>query len=147
MLSSSPLAMLAWIGEKFLEWTDEDPPLDAIMASVSLYWLTDTFPRCIYPYRRLFERGQLPYISKPCGYSFFPKEVAEPRSWAAATANIVSYSRHSGGGHFAVSYEIFWSKDHDLLLTFVLQAMEKPAELLADVEEWVPKAWKGDSKL
>jgi len=25
--------------------------------------------------------------------------------------------------------------------------MEKPAELLADVEEWVAKAWKGESKL
>jgi len=105
VLSSSPLAMLAWIGEKFLEWTDEDPPLDTILASVSLYWLTDTFPRCIYPYRRLFDRPQNPpYIGKPCGYSYFPKElVPTPRSWAAAAANIVSYSRHSGGGHFAVS--------------------------------------------
>ena len=50
-LSSSPLALLSWIGEKFLEWTDEDPPLEQILESVSLYWLTDTFPRCIYPYR------------------------------------------------------------------------------------------------
>jgi hypothetical protein len=39
------------IGEKFLEWTDEDPPLDLILESVTLYWMTDTFPRCIYPYR------------------------------------------------------------------------------------------------
>lgn len=50
-LSSSPLALLSWIGEKFLEWTDEDPELDAILDSVSLYWLTDTYARCIYPYR------------------------------------------------------------------------------------------------
>jgi microsomal epoxide hydrolase len=39
------------IGEKFLEWTDEDPPLDKILDDVTLYWLTDTFPRCIYTYR------------------------------------------------------------------------------------------------
>jgi hypothetical protein len=39
------------IGEKFLDWTDEDPSLDTILESVSLYWLTETFPRCIYPYR------------------------------------------------------------------------------------------------
>ena len=51
VLSASPVAMLAWIGEKFLEWTDQDPPVDKILESVSLYWLTDTFPRCIYPYR------------------------------------------------------------------------------------------------
>jgi len=72
VLSSSPIAMLAWyaiyflpvcileetvltslvrIGEKFLQWSDEDPPLEQILESVTLYWLTDTFPRCIYPYR------------------------------------------------------------------------------------------------
>lgn len=39
------------IGEKFLEWTDTDPALDDVLESVTLYWLTDTFPRCIYPYR------------------------------------------------------------------------------------------------
>ena len=50
-LSASPLAMLSWIGEKFLEWTDEDPPVEKILESVTLYWMTDTFPRCIYPYR------------------------------------------------------------------------------------------------
>lgn len=41
------------IGEKFLEWTDETPSLHEILASVSLYWLTDTFPRAIYPYREV----------------------------------------------------------------------------------------------
>jgi microsomal epoxide hydrolase len=41
------------IGEKFLEWTDETPSLNDILASVSLYWLTDTCPRAIYPYREV----------------------------------------------------------------------------------------------
>lgn len=41
------------IGEKFLAWTDEDPPMDEILASVTLYWLTETFPRSIYPYRQV----------------------------------------------------------------------------------------------
>ena len=50
-LSASPIALLAWIGEKFLEWSDQDPPLDQILESVSLYWLTDGFPRGLYPYR------------------------------------------------------------------------------------------------
>ncbi|TKA74466.1 hypothetical protein B0A55_05240 [Friedmanniomyces simplex] len=128
-LSASPLALLAWIGEKFLEWTDDDPPLEQILESVTLYWLTDTFPRCIYPYRGMFEKDRPPpeYVSKPSGYSLFPKElVPVPRTWAAGTANIVSYGQHQKGGHFA--------------------AMEQPAELLADVEEWVPKAWNGKSE-
>ena len=50
-LSASPVALLSWIGEKFLEWTDEDPTVDQVLESVTLYWMTDTFPRCIYPYR------------------------------------------------------------------------------------------------
>ncbi|KAK0910435.1 hypothetical protein LTR91_017110 [Friedmanniomyces endolithicus] len=127
-LSSSPLALLAWIGEKFLEWTDDDPPLEKILGSVTLYWLTETFPRCIYPYRGMFAgpRPPLVYVGKPSGYSLFPKElVPVPRSWAAATANIVSYAQHQKGGHFA--------------------ALEQPVELLADVEEWVPKAWHGSA--
>jgi hypothetical protein len=41
------------IGEKYLEWTDETPPLKEVLASVSLYWLTDTCPRAIYPYREV----------------------------------------------------------------------------------------------
>ncbi|KAF2216516.1 hypothetical protein CERZMDRAFT_119933 [Cercospora zeae-maydis SCOH1-5] len=134
-LSASPLALLAWIGEKFLEWTDEDPPLDAILDSVSLYWFTDTLPRCIYPYRGLTGGDERPrisavsgrgrrvlYVEKPSGYSFFPKELSPmPISWVATSANLVFSNAHEGGGHFA--------------------AMEKPKELLADVEAWAKKAW------
>ena len=85
VLSSSPLAMFAWIGEKFLEWTDEDPALDEILASVSLYWLTDTFPRCIYPYRTL--GMQFARIEKPTGYSLFPKELYVTFSFFLASAH------------------------------------------------------------
>ncbi|KAK4633797.1 putative epoxide hydrolase [Fulvia fulva] len=138
-LSASPIALLSWIGEKFLEWSDEDPPLDLILESVTLYWMTDSFPRCIYPYRGLSgddERPRIakvngrgrerPYIEKPSGYSFFPKElVPMPKSWVAQTCNMVSASVHETGGHFA--------------------AMEKPKELLADIEEYLQKAWTGQS--
>ncbi|KAF2165146.1 hypothetical protein M409DRAFT_24535 [Zasmidium cellare ATCC 36951] len=136
-LSASPLALLSWIGEKFLEWTDEDPPLQEILDSVTLYWMTETFPRCIYPYRGLSggdERPRIasasgrgrerPHVSKPSGYSFFPKElVPMPKSWVAQSCNLVSAKVHTSGGHFA--------------------AMEKPKELLEDVEEYIKTAFKG----
>lgn len=35
VLSSSPLALLAWIGEKMMDWTDDDPSLDVVLESVS----------------------------------------------------------------------------------------------------------------
>jgi len=116
-LSASPLALLSWIGEKFLDWTDEDPSLDEILSSVTLYWLTETFPRCIYPYRgnsgdseepkisKASGKGRdRPYVEKPSGYSFFPKELMPmPRSWVATNCNLVHSGLHTSGGHFAVS--------------------------------------------
>ena len=74
VLSSSPMALLAWYvgmlntlpslkqlylteslrcGEKFLDWADEPLPSKTILEFVSLYWLTETFPRAIYPYREV----------------------------------------------------------------------------------------------
>ena len=47
------------IGEKFLTWTDATPSMDEILASVTLYWLTNTFPSSIYPYRQV---SLFPYI-------------------------------------------------------------------------------------
>ncbi|KAF2136230.1 uncharacterized protein K452DRAFT_237850 [Aplosporella prunicola CBS 121167] len=116
VLSTSPLALLAWIGEKFLTWTDADPTLSTILESVSLYWLTDTYPTSIYTYRQ-FNTGD-----KPFGFSWFPYELAPvPRAWAATTGNLVFYRQHDAGGHFA--------------------ALEKPKLLLRDVEDFVGKVW------
>jgi len=60
----------------------------------------------------------------------------------------VSFTRHTSGGHFAVSSRILAGLIVLLskLTLYRLQAMEKPEELLADVEEWVKRVWK-DSKL
>lgn len=116
------------IGEKFLDWVDEPLTLDQILDSVSLYWLTETFPRAIYPYRQFF--GPTPeaialkhHVSKPLGYSWFPKEIAPiPKSWVATTGNLVWHKQHEKGGHFA--------------------AMERPGDMLQDIEEFVAAAWK-----
>jgi hypothetical protein len=123
VLSSSPLALLAWIGEKFLEWSDTDPALDTILTNVSLYWFTEGFPRSIYPYRRL-AGGQMPgYIKKPFGFSFFPKEISPGiKAIIETKGNLVQHTEHEHGGHFA--------------------ALEQPKELWADVESFVRKVCK-----
>lgn len=41
------------IGEKFLDWVDDPLALEDILESVTLYWLTETFPRAIYTYRQV----------------------------------------------------------------------------------------------
>ena len=104
VLASNPLALLAWIGEKFLDWTDKDLPLDDVLEAVSLYWLTGTFPTSIYPYRQLFTPGVIGAHenpdwkinpTKPFGYSYFPMEISPtPRSWVATTGNLVFHRQH-----------------------------------------------------
>ncbi|KAG4439655.1 hypothetical protein IFR05_004852 [Cadophora sp. M221] len=133
VLASSPLALLSWIGEKFLSWTDDDPSLRAILESVSLYWYTRSFESSIYTYRRRFlPTSHQPVEPKvrnvPFGFSNFPKElIPVPRSWAETEGNLIFYREHKKGGHFA--------------------ALEQPAVLLGDIEEFIAQVWKLRSDL
>ncbi|KAK3071411.1 hypothetical protein LTR53_008688 [Teratosphaeriaceae sp. CCFEE 6253] len=130
-LSASPLAFLAWVGEKMLGWTDEPPALHPILEDVTLYWLTDTIGTSLWPYRQLFTPGNIGahenpawFIRKPVGFSWFPKEIAPvPRKWVESTCNLVFWRQHERGGHFA--------------------ALERPVVLLRDVEEFVGQVWAG----
>lgn len=129
VLSTNPLALLAWVGEKFLDWTDEDPSMETILESVSLYWLTNCFATSIYPYRQLFTPGNIGahenpiwHIRKPLGFSWFPKEIAPvPKAWVATTGDLVFFRQHARGGHFA--------------------AVEHPELLLRDLEEFLDQVW------
>ncbi|KAH0148905.1 alpha/beta-hydrolase, partial [Aureobasidium melanogenum] len=112
VLSSNPVALLAWIGEKFLAWTEEDPPTSLILESVSLYWLTGCAATCLWPYRIFYTPGvngnphnmskyKIPEF-KPFGYSYYPYELYPvPKSWAATTGNLTFFRSHEKGGHFA----------------------------------------------
>ncbi|KAF2846891.1 epoxide hydrolase-like protein [Plenodomus tracheiphilus IPT5] len=130
VLSSSPLALLAWISEKFLAWPDPSTPpaLPQILTNISLYWFTSSFPSSIYPYRQLFttdpaHRPTYKYLSKPTAFSFFPCELAPGiKSVLEKHANLVGYVQHDKGGHFA--------------------ALEVPGVLWGDVEEFVEGVWK-----
>ncbi|PSN61440.1 epoxide hydrolase-like protein [Corynespora cassiicola Philippines] len=123
ILSSNPLALLAWIGEKFLEWSDTDPHLSHILTNVSLYWFTSSILTSLHPYRQLHGAGvSLTYIEKPVGFSFFPYELFPGiKHVLDKNANIVTYEQHESGGHFA--------------------ALEKPQELWSDVEKYVKVVW------
>jgi microsomal epoxide hydrolase len=114
------------IGEKFLEWSDEDPALDTILTNISLYWFTACFPTCLAIYRQNFGasgRMEIPMTDKPLGYSFFAYELVPGiKSILDKETNLVFYKRHERGGHFA--------------------ALERPADLWEDIEGFVVKAWK-----
>ncbi|ERF69832.1 hypothetical protein EPUS_08033 [Endocarpon pusillum Z07020] len=57
VLASNPMALMAWIGEKFLQWSDVNPSDETIIEFITLYWLTNTMERCIYPYRQDLPNG------------------------------------------------------------------------------------------
>jgi microsomal epoxide hydrolase len=133
VLASNPLALLAWIGEKFLAWTDVDPDIETILEAVSLYWFTETFPRAIYPYRQGFKTGKSAivnepdspeyFITKPFGYSWYPLELSPmPRSWVEKTGDLSFHRVHDKGGHFA--------------------ALEQPEIFKEDLEAFVQQVWK-----
>jgi microsomal epoxide hydrolase len=87
VLSSSPLALLAWVGEKILDWTDEDPSTEDILEKISLWWFTSTYPTSIYVYREFHNSTTEEWlenfkIHKRFGFSWFPHEVVpQPMSW------------------------------------------------------------------
>ncbi|KAF8155227.1 putative hydrolases or acyltransferase [Mycena galopus ATCC 62051] len=119
-LSSNPLALLAWIGEKLLEWSDKDPSIDEILTDVSIYWFTNSISTSFYFYREAFTPGAVSYKynEKPFGYTWFPRETSSvPESWVKPHGNLVFYRQAKSGGHFA--------------------ALEVPDVLLKDVEDFV----------
>ncbi|KAJ5289069.1 hypothetical protein N7478_002099 [Penicillium angulare] len=136
VVSTSPMALLAWqvsVGEKLLEWVDDPLTSEHILESITLYWLTETFPRSIYTYRQNYPPPPIPgandprwYIKKPLGFSHFPKELAPlPRSWVETTGNLVFWNQHHKGGHFA--------------------ALEQPEALKNDLIDFVQQVWPGIS--
>ncbi|MFI6887817.1 epoxide hydrolase family protein [Streptosporangium canum] len=108
-LHDSPAAQLAWIVEKFKEWTDparelpEDAvDIDQMLTDVSIYWFTGTAASAA----RLYKEGQkgwgaaAEYSALPHGAAVFPGD-AGVRRIAEREHNVVHWSEFDRGGHFA----------------------------------------------
>ncbi|EON66478.1 hypothetical protein W97_05576 [Coniosporium apollinis CBS 100218] len=129
ILISDPIALLAGIGEKFAAWTNKTPTLNTILTFITVYWLTETFPRSIY--RADFvssdvvpshgnPRWCIP-DGKPFGFSAFSKEILPvPRAWIERTGKVTFWRKHKKGGRFA--------------------ALEVPEVMLRDLEDFVAHA-------
>lgn len=107
-LSDSPAAQLAWIVERFKEWTDpaaelpEDAvDLDQLLTNVSVYWLTGTATSAARLYRegRASWGQETPPSSVPSGVAVFPGDFGI-RSIAERENNVVHWSEFDRGGHF-----------------------------------------------
>ena len=107
-LTDSPAGQLAWIVEKFKEWTNtghalpEDAvPRDEILADVSVYWFTGTAGSTANLYYESMHSGDWPTPSPvPTGVAVFAEDVAI-RRYAERANTIVHWSDFETGGHFA----------------------------------------------
>ncbi|GME45096.1 hypothetical protein CUC08_Gglean000246 [Neofusicoccum parvum] len=124
-IGSNPISLLAWIGEKMLQWCDSrsQPSLDFILTNVSLYWFSGCYPSSIWPYRMVVRDGMdmksgWENVQVPMGYSWFKYELlSPPRHWLDIMGKVKWYRAHDKGGHFA--------------------ALEQPKVLWEDVTEFV----------
>jgi epoxide hydrolase len=108
-LTDSPVGQLAWIVEKFKEWTDSSAELpedavdrDHLLTNVMLYWLTGTAgssARLYYENMHGAAWGKQPSPT-PVGVAVFVEDVAI-RRYAEQGNNIVHWSEFDRGGHFA----------------------------------------------
>lgn len=107
-LTDSPAGQLAWIVEKFKEWSHAvEVPEDAIdrdlmLTNVMIYWLTRTAASSAQMYYENMHAnswGKQPGKT-PTGVAVFAEDVAI-RRYAEHGNNIVHWSEFETGGHFA----------------------------------------------
>jgi pimeloyl-ACP methyl ester carboxylesterase len=111
-LIDSPVGQLAWIVEKFKEWTDSaaDLPEDAVdrdhmLTDISLYWFTATAGSSANLYYESFHDASAwaprPRATTPTGVAVFTTADVAIRRLAERDHNIVHWSEFDRGGHFA----------------------------------------------
>jgi len=111
-LGDSPAGLLAWIGEKLIDWSDTvdgerafSP--DDLLTWISAYWFTDTIGTSFSTY---VQPARLPArIEAPTALSAFAHDIMPaPRSWAETFVNVAEFIEHESGGHFAA-----WERPQD----------------------------------
>jgi epoxide hydrolase len=108
-LADSPVGQLAWIVEKFKEWTDPAVELpedavdrDQLLTNVTLYWLTNTGGSSaqIYYEGRSAWGQPVQRSAVPTGVAVFPDDFSIRRP-VEREHTIVQWAEFDRGGHFA----------------------------------------------
>ncbi|HEY3687016.1 MAG TPA: epoxide hydrolase [Streptosporangiaceae bacterium] len=108
-LVDSPVGLLAWILDKFAEWSDtEDSPFetisrDRILDDVTLYWLTRTgasAARIYYESHNSLDPELR--VDVPSAITIYPRDIEKyPRAWSQERyRQIVRWRSPESGGHF-----------------------------------------------
>ncbi|MDH4065553.1 MAG: epoxide hydrolase 1 [Acidobacteriota bacterium] len=109
-LNDSPVALAAWIVEKFRTWCDceGDPERvftkDELLTNIMLYWVTETASSSARIY---YESRHAPPVAPrrvevPTACADFPQEIIwAPRRWLEPRFNLTRWTTMPRGGHFA----------------------------------------------
>jgi len=114
-LSDSPVGLLAWMYDKYAQWTysggepERSLTKDEMLDNTTLYWLTNS---AISSARLYWENNNNNFsadaqrtaeISVPVGVTVFPGEIYQaPRSWTErAYPKLIYFNEVDKGGHFA----------------------------------------------
>jgi len=111
-LADSPAGQLAWIVEKFKEWTNSAAELpedavdrDHILTNVMLYWLTGAAGSSANLYYESSHDSSAfapkEHSPVPTGVAVFTSQDVAIRRFAERDNNIVHWSEFDRGGHFA----------------------------------------------
>ena len=107
-LVDSPVALLAWLLEKFWAWTDHAGDLeqavsrDRVLDTVTLYWLTRTGGSSARFYWQNSPPGRSEPVTAPSAISVFPADIEKlPRRWVQTRfTDVRRWSEPARGGHF-----------------------------------------------
>lgn len=108
-LVDSPVGLLAWILDKFAEWTDtEDSPFESIskdrlLDNVTLYWLTRSGASAARIYYESHDSLDPDLrVDVPAAVTMYPHDIEKyPREWSQQRyRNIVRWRSPDFGGHF-----------------------------------------------
>lgn len=109
-LNDSPVGLLAWIVERFRDWSgaadvpEEAVDRDLMLTNVALYWLFGTAASAARYYKEgAATWGQpMPEVTVPTAVALAPDDISRPvRSHAERNLNILRWTNLPAGGHFA----------------------------------------------
>jgi pimeloyl-ACP methyl ester carboxylesterase len=112
-LDDSPAGLLAWIAQRFRDWSDCGGVLtdtfdrDRLLTNVMLYWVTRSFTSSARLYWETMHSGvlrePLAPVDVPTGVARYPKEeiLRFPRSWVERRYRVTRWVDMPRGGHFA----------------------------------------------
>lgn len=136
-LADSPSGQMAWIIEKYAQWTDcvqnnVRHPENAVERDVLLdiathYWMTNSGGSSAKLYWESFTQPDYRPIDQPMGISLFPKELFLCTERLAGTRyqQLVMFNdQHPAGGHFA--------------------SLEQPEALVTDIRRWHAQLVSGE---